>query len=148
MIANALRRAADISTSKHGITGAQSFVLSYLSRHRDPYPCQHDIEVRFNIKHPTATGILRRLSEKGFVEFRPDEYDKRLKRVVITDAGIDAVEHTRSSLDEAEAFLTSSLTPDETVELNRLLDKLVEKAKLTHRESHMSPDSGEGNSDE
>ena len=56
----------------------QSFLLGYLNAAGGTPPCQQDIAERFNIKHPTATGLLSRLCEKGFVEFAADKYDGRL----------------------------------------------------------------------
>ena len=128
MITNTFRRIANSSTAELGITGAQSFLLGYLALYRWSPPCQHDIEVLFNIKHPTATGILKRLAEKQFVEFKSDSRDKRLKRIVITDAGAEAAERTKSRLDELDAKLTYNFTPEEVETLHRLLDKLVANA--------------------
>ena len=128
MITNTFRRIANSSTAELGITGAQSFLLGYLALHRSEPPCQHDIEVLFNIKHPTATGILRRLAEKRFVEFKSDSYDKRLKRIVITDAGAEAAALTKTRLDELDEKLTYNFLPEELAELHRLLDKLVANA--------------------
>ncbi len=107
----------------------QSFLLGFLHCSQGEPPCQRDIESRFNIKHPTATGLLQRLEDKGFVEFRPDKYDGRLKRIVITEAGRAAAEQTKRRLDDMDRKLTSNLTAQELHELHRLLDRLVENAR-------------------
>ncbi len=129
VISNSFRRIADESTHELGITGVQSFLLGYLLCHRDAPPCQRDIEERFNIKHPTATGLLARLCEKGCVEFASDEYDGRRKRIVITDAGASAAERTRARLDDMEKRLTANFTSEELFTLHALLDRLVENVK-------------------
>ncbi len=129
VISNSFRRIADESTSELGITGMQSFLLAYLRRNAGSPPCQHDIEERFNIKHPTATGLMARLCEKGYVEFAPDEFDRRLKRIIITEAGIKAAEQTKSRLDSMEVGLTAGFTRNDLVTLHALLDRLVENAK-------------------
>lgn len=127
LINNAYGRAMNNSLAKWDITASQSFLLAYLE-HCDRSPYQHDIEKQFNIKHPTATGILKRLAEKDYVTFIPDENDKRLKRIVITESGRNVSQSTKSSLDDLEATLSSALTEDEFKELNTLLDKLVVQA--------------------
>ncbi len=129
IISNSFRRIADESTSELGITGMQAFLLEYLRRKSGSPPCQHDIEERFNIKHPTATGLMARLCEKGYVEFKPDMYDRRMKRIFITRSGMDAAERTRSRLEGMEERLTSGFSPEELSTLHALLDKLVENAK-------------------
>ncbi len=128
IIHNSYSRIADESTQELGITGMQSFLLGYLSSHGDTPPCQHDIEKRFNIKHPTATGLLSRLCEKGYVEFAADRNDGRLKRIVITQAGRDAAEQTKSRLDGLDEWLSSSFTPEELTTFHGFLDRLVQKA--------------------
>ena len=129
VISNSFRRIADESTQELGITGMQSFLLGYLTANAGTPPCQHDIEERFNIKHPTATGLLARLGEKGFVEFAADKYDGRLKRIVITKTGMDAARKTKARLDAMEERLCSGFTPEELGTLHALLDRLVENAK-------------------
>ena len=138
VVSNSYRRAVDRSLASYDITASQSFILGWLSRHRDKSPSQHQIEQRFNIKHPTATGLLKRMSDKGLVEFHGDENDRRIKRVVITQAGVDIVESTGSQLDKVDDTLTSALTPDELETLNTLLDKLVERS-LQLREELNNP---------
>ncbi len=132
LIANSFQRIANSSTAEMGITASQSFLLGYLVRLKENPPCQHDIEVRFNIKHPTATGLLNRLKEKGYVTFASDSYDKRIKRVIITYAGEQAAEKTKVCLDELEEKLLSDFTPQEVAELHRLLNKLVDNAWPGH----------------
>ncbi len=129
-ISNTFRRTVDNSIAELGMTGAQSFILGYLRDHRESPPCQRDIETEFNIKHPTATGLLGRLAEKGYVEFLPDEHDRRLKRIVITEAGIDADKQTRSRLNKAEQSLVRDFSAQELSELHRLLDKLIRNSGL------------------
>ena len=136
-ISNSFRRIADNVTAELDITGVQSFLIGYLYGREDDLPCQHDIEVRFNIKHPTATGILKRLEEKGIVEFRPDRRDRRLKRIALTEKGRAAAETTHATLEYIEMRLTQSLTDEERTELHRLLDKLVANAmKIRNESSH------------
>lgn len=127
-ISNSFRRIADESTHELGITGMQSFLLGFLYRNAGTPPCQRDIETRFNIKHPTATGLLQRLSDKGYVEFRPDRFDGRLKRIVITETGKMAAERTKSRLDALEDRLSRGFTQEELEALHGYLDRLVENA--------------------
>ena len=133
IISNTFSRAVNCATADLGLTGPQSFILGFLLVHRDDPPCQHDIETKFNLKHPTVTGILQRLEEKGMVTFSPDENDKRMKRIRITEDGISLGASTAAVLDSTEAALTSDLSDDELAELNLLLDKIVSNAIKLNR---------------
>ena len=133
-ILNSFRRITNKATADLGITGTQSVLLNYLGRNKDVHPCQHDIEVKFNIKHPTATGILRRMADRGLVEFTSDPYDKRLKRIIITKKGLEATERTKLKFHELEKAITVNLSPEELVTLHKLLDKLVANARALNEE--------------
>lgn len=48
-----------------------------------------------HVSQPTATSLLQRLGERGWVERRPDPDDARAVRVSISDSGRAALEHNR-----------------------------------------------------
>lgn len=74
--------------------------------------------------HPTsATHLVRRLSEQGFVERLPNPDDGRGTLAVLTASGRAVVEAASSALVEA-GFSLESLTGAERVELFRLLEKV------------------------
>lgn len=125
ILSNTFQRAITNSLTLWDITASQSSVLIYLAHLSDSPPSQHQIEQTFNIKHPTATGILKRLSDKGYVTFSVDEDDRRVKRIIITDAGKSVTASTHDSLEEVESTLSSALTAEELKTLHMLLDKLV-----------------------
>ena len=144
-ILNSFRRIANKSTADLGITGTQSIILNYLARNAEVRPCQHDLEVKFNIKHPTATGILKRMADRGFVEFTQDQYDKRLKRIVITEKGMAATEQIKLKLDRLESFITNDFTEDELSTLHVLLDKMIANAKSQRDAVEALLGEGDGN---
>lgn len=125
IISNAFGRIINQSMAEQGLTAAQAFILGYLARNEHMHPCQRDLEEKFHIKHPTANGILSRLQEKGLVDFLPDEYDRRIKRIVITDTGLQHAGKTREKLFKTEQDITRNMTPEDISELNRLLDIMV-----------------------
>ena len=135
VIANSFRRIADESTHELGITAVQSFLLGYLYCQRERPPCQRDIEVRFNIKHPTVTGLLERMEERGFVRFEQDGADRRRKRILLTEKGAQAAESTRQKLDALDTRLVQGFTPEELSTLNALLDRVL---------ANIEPSAGKG----
>ena len=73
------------------LTAAQGHIMGYLV-HRKEAPCARDIEEAFHLSHPTVSGLLSRLEKKGFIEFRPDEKDRRCKRIYILPKGHECTE--------------------------------------------------------
>ena len=88
--------------AKVELTAAQGPILGYLSRRANP-PCPRDIEQEFHLTHPTVSGLLSRLEKKGFIELRPDETDRRIKRIHLLEKGrrcSDAIHQTILSNEE------------------------------------------------
>lgn len=128
MISNSFDQIINREVNSAGITAVQGATLNYLTHLEDdgsPAPCQHDIETRFNITHPTATGILQRLAEKGFVEFRPDESDRRMKRIFLLPKGRALTSEIRQKMANADEKLLKGLSDDELKTLHTLLDKVI-----------------------
>ena len=74
------------------LTAAQGQIMGYLATHPPP-PCPRDLEEAFHLSHPTVSGLLSRLEQKGFVELRRDSDDRRCKRIYVLPKGMDC-QHT------------------------------------------------------
>ena len=94
------------------LTAAQGPILGYLSRRKTP-PCSRDIEEEFHLSHPTVSGLLSRLEKKGFIEFRPDESDRRCKRIFILEKGRQCHDRIRQAIRESEAQMLQGFTEEE-----------------------------------
>ena len=70
----------------HGLTQAQFSVLNHLTRMGDGRT-PADIAAAMQVTRATMTATLGRLSDKGFIETRPDATDGRSKRVFLTGTG-------------------------------------------------------------
>lgn len=74
------------------LTSAQGQIMGFLAAHPQP-PCPRDLEEAFHLSHPTVSGLLSRLEQKGFVELRRDPEDRRCKRIYVLPKGRDC-QHT------------------------------------------------------
>lgn len=88
---------------------------------------QHELAQRVNIRPPTLTRILAGLEDRGFVERRQDEEDKRANRVFLTDAGKRAVRGIRTVMEAENRDVFSVLTEPETEELRSLLQRIADR---------------------
>jgi DNA-binding MarR family transcriptional regulator len=74
--------------------------------------------------HPSSiTNTVDRLEEKGFVERRRDEHDRRRILAAITPAGRQVAEEATEPLNKVQ-FGLGALGEDDAVEVNRLLRPL------------------------
>jgi DNA-binding MarR family transcriptional regulator len=71
------------------------------------------------------------LTERGLVDRRPDELNRRVQRLELTPKGAEVVEICAERVDRFEQQLLVSLTVDEQAELNSLLRRVVDGTRMT-----------------
>ena len=94
------------------LTAAQGHIMGFIA-HRPAPPCCRDIEEAFRLSHPTVSGLLSRLEKKGFIEFRADETDRRIKRVYIQPKGRECIETMHNTIQENEERMVQGFTEEE-----------------------------------
>ena len=99
--------------------------MGFLARSKTP-PCPKDIEEAFHLSHPTGSGLLSRMEKKGFVELRPDENDRRCKRIYVLPKGIECQQQIWQSILDIEQQLVSGFSPEEMELLSKLLDRAID----------------------
>jgi DNA-binding MarR family transcriptional regulator len=77
------------------------------------------------VDRATIGNVLGRLESRGHIERAPDEKDKRVKRLFLTEAGAAAMEAARPLVAEVQNRLLAPLTEEEKAVFVRLLAKLV-----------------------
>ena len=106
------------------LTAAQGQILAFLAHHPEP-PCSRDIEEKFQLSHPTVSGLLSRLERKGFIEFRPDENDRRCKRVFLLEKSQQVMELMHKTILSTEAKLVEGFTDTEKEQFSQLLRRAI-----------------------
>ena len=94
------------------LTAAQGRIMGYIAHSRE-LRCSRDIEEEFHLSHPTVSGLLSRLEKKGFLEFRPDEKDRRCKRICMLPKGVECIETMHRTIEENEAKMVQGFTEEE-----------------------------------
>ena len=120
------------------LTAAQGHLMGYLIHSREPR-CPRDVEKAFHLSHPTVSGLLSRLEQKGFVELITDPNDRRSKRIVISEKGLACNERMHATIIENESRIVQGFTEEEKALLAQLLQRAIE---------NVHPDAGCGNKEE
>ena len=120
------------------LTAAQSHILCYITYRKSP-PCARDIEEAFQLSHPTVSGILSRLEQKDFIEMRPDELDRRCKRIYIREKGLQLDEMMHQTVRSTEERMVQGFTEDEKAQFADLLRRAIDNmggnpCKRKHKE--------------
>ena len=126
VLAQNIKQAFDRKLTALGLTTQQSFVLRYLYEHSEEKVYPKDIEKRFDLTHPTVSGIIQRLEAKGFLAAEPDSDDRRCKRVVLTPKARECQKEIWQHIQWVERTMVSGMTPEEEQTLTELLERACE----------------------
>ena len=109
---------------KMELTAAQGRIMGYLSRQAEP-PCPKDIEEAFHLSHPTVSGLLSRLEQKGFLELKTDPEDRRCKRIYILPKGHECHQTMHQTILTTEDRLVQNFTPEEKEQFAAFLHRAI-----------------------
>ena len=107
------------------LTAAQGQVIAFIVHRQEP-PCARDIEEAFQLSHPTVSGILSRLEQKGFIQVLPDEQDRRCKRLYVQQKGQDLHETMHQVIRDTEQRLVEGFAPEEKEQFATLLRRSID----------------------
>lgn len=105
-----------------GLTASQGRYIGFIAR-AETAPCPKDLEDFFQLSHPSVSGVLKRLEQKGFIEFRADPMDGRSKRIYLLPKGYDCHERVVAQLTAIEETIVHGFTPEEEEQFSRYLDR-------------------------
>lgn len=105
-------------------TEMQGKLLEFLCRNKEQEICQKDIEEAFYIRRSTASRVLKRLEEDGFIVRCSVTRDARLKRVMPTAKAEALHQQIEARIQKVEEVLTQGLTQAELDQFMVTVEKL------------------------
>ena len=106
------------------LTASQGPILGYIA-HQKTAPCSRDIEEEFHLTHPTVSGLLSRLEKKDFIEFLPDETDRRCKRIYLRPKGREFIETIHRTITQTETQMVQNFTEEEKELFHSFLTRAI-----------------------
>lgn len=128
IISNKIRRKIDHEVSKYGLTGVQAKIVGFVyfvSKNRDVF--QKDIENDLKIRSSSVTSVLQLMEKNGYIKRVSVCKDARLKKIILTDKGIEVQEKVFIIIDNIENQIQEEITDDELRFLFNIFDKLSKK---------------------
>ena len=101
------------------------WILGYLYRHRDRVIIQKDIEQAFCVCRATMSKTITCLENKGYIERKEVQGDKRINQIALTEKGLEQESKVRNSIAIFEKQLSSNLTDEEKQQLFSVLNKIT-----------------------
>lgn len=138
LTANVKASGLDEMTLMHG------WIIRYLYENRGEEIFQKDIEKNFSVGRSTVTNIIRLMEKRGYLCRETVEKDARLKKVLLTEKGIQAYESVEALIDRMNDRIMAGI-PDEEL---RVFDRVVEQFKENIRQQHKEYAAERGNIDD
>lgn len=113
-----------VSEEEENLTANQSWVLDYLTLHQEQDIMQRDIEKKFSIRRSTASHMLQLMEKNGYIRRISSPDDARMKKLIITEKGIEAQKRMKDRLYRFEEIFQSGLSSEDLQYLKQLLYKL------------------------
>ncbi|MFC4520840.1 MarR family winged helix-turn-helix transcriptional regulator [Cupriavidus pinatubonensis] len=129
-----LQRWSQARTALGGATAAQSGLLFFLGENDGAL--MSEAAAALDLGAPGMSGLADRSEKAGLVERRPDESDRRIWRLWLTDEGRAARRRSKAGLKDLNARLTEGFSEAEIDVVARWLTSLQTKFPAT--------DEGEG----
>lgn len=128
ILSKRIHRKLDSGTSKFGITGVQSRILGFISHNSEKKDIfQKDIEEELDIRRSSVTSVLQLMEKNGYIERVSVSKDARLKKIIITEKGIEVQRNVWNLIQELEKSLIDELSDEELEILISLIDRLSNK---------------------
>ena len=105
-------------------TEMQGMLLGFLCRNKGQEIFQKDLEQVFYIRRSTASRLLKRMEEEGFILRLPVSRDARLKQVVPTPKAEALNQQILERIESVEEAITRGLTAEEIAGFMATMDKL------------------------
>ena len=115
-----------------GLTASQGRLMAFLAHRGEQPTYARDVEAELHLTHPTVSGLLSRLEQKGFVELKTDPNDRRSKRIVISEKGRACHERMHAAIIENESRIVQGFTEEEKTLLARLLQRAIDNVLPGH----------------
>ncbi len=114
------------SLKLHGLTEPQYNILRVLRGFRSEGPSSIGfLKERILDRSSDVSRLVDKLYEKGLIDRKENDTDRRQKDVEITEKGLELLVDMQECENQVDDVL-HNLTDEEVVELNRLLDKIRE----------------------
>ena len=106
------------------ISGANSYILSYIYNRGDIPTYQKDLEKEFNITRSTASNIIKLMEQKEMLYRESVDKDQRLKKLVLSDFAKEICEEISKEINSFEKSLLKDISDEEINVFKKVLEKI------------------------
>lgn len=106
------------------LTGMHGWVLGFLYDNRDRDIFQKDLENIIETRKSSITNMLQTMEQNGLIVRQSVDKDARLKKIVLTQKGIDLQSRIKYTLNNFEENLKEGISNEEIEVFYKVLEKI------------------------
>lgn len=123
-----IKRKIGKEAAKYGVTSVQGRIFGFLYHQSDKKDIfQKDIEEELDIRRSSVTSVLQLMEKNGYIKRVSVCEDARLKKIVLTEKGLEIHRNVYNCILEIEKSLREELSNAEMNMLVDLIDRLSKK---------------------
>ena len=111
---------------KEDLTLSQMSLLMDLEQHPQEQVSLKELERVMHVAQSTIVGTVSRLEKKGLLPSCTDAQDKRVKKVMLTQAGHERCQQARVYMSQDENDILIGFSPKEEQELLQYLERIYQ----------------------
>ncbi len=111
-----------------GLSWSEFQVIAVLMRHGDGLT-QKEIAAKLNITKGTASKVMKKLEDEGYIRRKRKRGDARIKLVYLTDKAMNLVNRMKKIGKEWNDTLTRGFTEAEKKQLYEYLDRMLKNTE-------------------
>ena len=115
--------------NKVDLTASQGRLMAFVAHRGEQPTYARDVEAELHLTHPTVSGLLSRLEQKGFIELNTDPNDRRSKRIVISEKGLACHERMHAAISEHESRVVPGFTEEEKALFALFLQRAIDNVR-------------------
>ncbi len=119
------------------LAGPQGWALSFIAERSDIETFVKDIETELKISKSVASNLVKRMERNGFIQVLPSQFDKRYKRLVLTEKGQSKICHLKAFHDEMHHSLLGGIQKEDFDLVKQVANQLKENIQRYKEKNHV-----------
>lgn len=116
------------------LTVMHSWIIGFIYDRGKNDVFQKDVEAEFEINRSTGTSILKLMEKKGYIRRVSVKEDARLKKLVLTDKGMELHDMIRRTIDHLEERTVEGIGQEEMDTFLNVAAKLKRNLEIQQKE--------------
>lgn len=108
------------------LTASQGRLMAFVVHRGEQPTYAKDVEAGLHLAHPTVSGLLSRLEQKGFLKLKTDLHDRRSRQILISEKGRACFETMHGVILENESRIVQGFSPEEREQFAALLQRAID----------------------